>query len=169
MLFRSSDIKMDIMVFVYTQTFSYLITAVIAFLIVLKKTQHFKFSWNWPFSLMIMKKSFPFAILILLMTFYNRLDAVMIERILPRENLADVTLLKSAEKHPEKFVNETQKKELIAANERESKSGAFQAGVYAKAFRLLDAANMIAYLFSLQLLPVFSRMLKYREIGRAHV
>lgn len=158
-----TGIQMDIMVFVYTQTFSYLITAFIAFLIVLRKTQHFHFAWNWPFSLMIMKKSFPFAILILLMTFYNRLDAVMIERILPRENAADVALLKAAEEHPENFNNELQKKALNVAKDRESKSGAFQAGVYAKAFRLLDAANMIAYLFSLQLLPVFSRMLKYRE------
>lgn len=122
-----TGIQMDIMVFVYAQTLSYLITATIIFIIVLRKTHSFRLTWSWPFSLMIMKKSFPFAILILLMTFYNRLDAVMIERMLPGE------------------------------------SGAYQAGIYAKAFRLLDAANMIAYLFSLQLLPVFSRMLKFRE------
>lgn len=76
---------------------------------------------------MILKKSYPFAILVLLMTFYNRLDAVMIERVLG----GDV--------------------------------GAYEAGIYAKGFRLLDSANMIAYLFSVQLLPVFSRMIKYKE------
>ncbi len=119
--------SMDIMTFVYIQTGAYFITAVIAFIMVIQKTTSFKISWNWPFSVMIMKKSFPFAILVMLMTFYNRLDAVMIERI-------------------------------IGGNE-----GARQAGIYAKGFRLLDAANMIAYLFSVQLLPVFSRMLKYRE------
>jgi O-antigen/teichoic acid export membrane protein len=164
-----TGIQMDIMVFVYTQTISYLLTAFIAFIIVFKKTQHFHFTWNWPFSLMIMKKSFPFAILILLMTFYNRLDAVMIERILPKENPADVAIIKSAEEHPENFSSAEQQQQLNTAKERESKTGAFQAGVYAKAFRLLDAANMIAYLFSLQLLPVFSRMLKHRESVEALV
>ncbi|MCE3281074.1 MAG: hypothetical protein K0S44_3265 [Bacteroidetes bacterium] len=72
-----------IMYFVYAQTFSYLISAVTAFIIILSKTHSFKFQWNYPFSLMILKKSLPFAILTLLMSFYNRIDSVMIERILP--------------------------------------------------------------------------------------
>ncbi len=72
-----------IMYFVYAQTCSGLITATIAFFIIVKKTHSFKLSWNWPFSLMILKKSFPFAILTLLMSFYNRIDSVMIERMLP--------------------------------------------------------------------------------------
>ena len=120
-------IKLDIMVFVYAQTLSYFITAAIAFLLVFRKTHEFNFVWNKAFVFMILKKSFPFAILVLLMTFYNRLDAVMIERILGGEK------------------------------------GATQAGLYAKGFRLLDAANMIAYLFSIQLLPIFSRMIKNQE------
>ena len=72
-----------IMYFVYAQTCSCLITATVAFLIIVRKTHSFKLSWNWPFSLMILKKSFPFAILTLLMSFYNRIDSVMIERMLP--------------------------------------------------------------------------------------
>ncbi len=72
-----------IMYFVYMQTCSLLLTTFIAFFIIVKKTHSFKFSWNWPFSLMILKKSFPFAILTLLMSFYNRIDSVMIERMLP--------------------------------------------------------------------------------------
>jgi len=63
--------------------------------------------------------------LVLLMSFYNRIDTVMLERLLP--------------------------------------DGAFQSGVYAQAFRLLDAANMIAFLFAGLLLPIFSRMIKYKE------
>ena len=39
-------------------------------------------------------------------------------------------------------------------------TGDEQAGVYAQAYRLLDAANMIAFLFSVLLLPIFSRMIK---------
>jgi O-antigen/teichoic acid export membrane protein len=114
-----------IMYFVYAQTFAYLISAVTAFIIILSKTNSFKFQWNFPFSLMILKKSLPFAILTLLMSFYNRIDSVMIERILP--------------------------------------DGDVQSGIYAQAFRLLDATNMIAFLTAGMLLPIFSRMLKYKE------
>jgi O-antigen/teichoic acid export membrane protein len=76
---------------------------------------------------MILKQSFPFALLVLLMTFYNRLDPVMLESLL-------------GEAH-----------------------GNEQAGIYASGFRLLDAANMIAYLFSVLLIPIFSKMIKDRK------
>lgn len=73
-----------IMYFVYAQTFAYSVAALTAFIIILKKTHSFKLKWNFPFSLMILKKSLPFAILTLLMSFYNRIDSVMIERMLPK-------------------------------------------------------------------------------------
>ncbi len=44
--------------------------------------------------------------------------------------------------------------------------GDYFAGIYAGAFRLLDALTMIAYLVSVPLLPVFARITKYR--GQAH-
>jgi O-antigen/teichoic acid export membrane protein len=44
--------------------------------------------------------------------------------------------------------------------ERMLPDGAKQAGIYAQAFRILDAFVMYAYLFSVILLPLFSRMLK---------
>jgi O-antigen/teichoic acid export membrane protein len=116
-----------IMYFVYAQTISYLTSAITVFIIVLRKTHTFRISWNWPFSLMILKKSLPFAILTLLMSFYNRIDTVMIERMLPT-GVGDV-----------------------------------QSGIYAQAFRILDATNMIAFLTAGMLLPIFSRMLKYKE------
>ncbi len=72
-----------IMYFVYAQTFAYSVAALMAFIIILRKTHTFKLKWNFPFSLMILKKSLPFAILTLLMSFYNRIDSVMIERMLP--------------------------------------------------------------------------------------
>jgi O-antigen/teichoic acid export membrane protein len=43
------------------------------------------------------------------------------------------------------------------------RQGEEQAGIYASAYRLLDATNMIAYLFSVILLPMFARMLKFKE------
>lgn len=113
--------------FVYSQTAAYSITAALAFLIVVKKARFRKLNWNWPFFLMIMKQSFPFALLVLLMTFYNRLDPVMLESLLP-----------------DKIGNE-------------------QAGIYASGFRLLDAANMIAYLFAVLLIPIFSKMIKNKQ------
>jgi O-antigen/teichoic acid export membrane protein len=118
--------KLDIMWFIYAQTFSYALTAFITFLIVIKKTHFLKLRWSWPFTLMILKQSFPFAVLVLLMTFYNRIDAVMLERLLGDE-------------------------------------GKIQSGIYAQSYRLLDATNMIAYLFAGLLLPIFSKMLKQKE------
>ena len=113
--------------FVYAQTAAYTVSATVALAVVLSKAHLTRLHWNRPFFLMILKKSFPFALLYLLMSFYNRIDSVMIERMLPGE---------------------------IATTE---------AGIYASAFRLLDALVMIAYLFSVILLPLFSRMLKDGE------
>lgn len=127
MMYNLFGLQVDIMNFAYAQTAGYAVTAFVGFAIVLNKTHSFKLSWHWPFNWMILKKSFPFAVLVLLMTFYNRFDSVMIERILPGD------------------------------------FGKAQTGIYAKAFRLLDAANNIAILFAVQLLPIFSRMLKQNE------
>lgn len=71
--------------FVYSQTISYIITLAIALFIVLKHTNKVSFKFNFPFILMIIKKSLPYALLVLLMSFYNRLEPVLIERILPKD------------------------------------------------------------------------------------
>ncbi len=47
--------------------------------------------------------------------------------------------------------------------ERLLPDGAEQSGVYASAYRLLDAANMIAFLFAGLLLPMFAKMIKQKE------
>lgn len=156
-------IGIDIMNFVYAQTLAYGLTALIAFLVVLKETHTFKLKWNWAFNLMILKKSFPFAILVLLMTFYNRLDAVMIERILPHKSLYLSALIDKIRASKLLYSHSGIKEIIQSAELSMINTGATQAGIYAKAFRLLDAANMIAYLFAIQLLPVFSRMLEYKE------
>ncbi len=117
--------ELDIMDYVYSQTISYGATAIIAFFIVFSKTQFAKFTITRAFAMMIFKKSFPFAVLGMLMACYNRLDTVMVERMLD--------------------------------------NGAEQAGIYAQGFRLLDAANMISVLFAGLLLPIFARMLKFKE------
>jgi len=67
---------------VYSQTVAYALTAIVAFLIVWYRAGYFRFRINLPAFLKIIRQSFPFALLILLMTFYNRIDSVMLERIL---------------------------------------------------------------------------------------
>ncbi len=110
--------------YVYSQTLAYGITVLIALTAVLNKSGRLKLNWNTPFFLMIIKKSLPFALLVLIMSFYNRIDTVLLERLLP------------------------------------SPLGAEQSGVYALAYRLLDAGQNFAYLFAVLLLPLFSKMIK---------
>ena len=71
--------------FVYSQTISYVITLIVAIYIVLKHTGKLTIKFNFPFILMIIKKSLPYALLVLLMSFYNKLEPVLIERILPKD------------------------------------------------------------------------------------
>ena len=113
--------------FLYVQTIAYFLTACITTVLVAKKAKFRKLNWNFPFFIVILKKSFPYAILVLLMTLYNRLDKVMMGHLLP------------------------------------NKEGEFQSGIYAYAFRILEAANMIAFLFAGLLLPIFSRMIAQKE------
>ncbi len=75
--------------------------------------------------LMLFRESAPYALVILLMSAYTRLDAVLLERLLP--------------------------------------DGHFHADVYASGYRLLDAANMLGYLFASLLLPMFARLLGRQE------
>ncbi len=69
--------------FVYVQTVSYVLAALIILLIVLKKAGKIRLRFNLGFMLVFLKKTYPYAILILLMAFYNRFDTVLIERLLP--------------------------------------------------------------------------------------
>lgn len=111
--------------YIYSQTIAYIICVIITLFIVFEKARLKKLKWNRTFFIMILKKSYPYAILVLLMTFYNRIDAVMLERML--------------------------------------NDGKEQSSIYASAYRLLDAANMIAYLFAGLLLPIFARMIKLKH------
>lgn len=120
-------VEFNIKWFVYAQTIAYLATTLITLLIVLKKSGHIKLKVDPVFFRAFLRKSYPYALLILLMSFYNRIDSVMLERLLP---------------HP---------------------LGKEQAGIYAQAFRLLDAVSMFGVLFAGLLLPIFSRMIKQKE------
>ncbi len=69
--------------FVYSQTAAYAITVLIALIVVLTHSGKLRFSWNPAFFIMILKKSLPYALLVLLMSFYNRIDPVFLERMIP--------------------------------------------------------------------------------------
>ncbi|MBI2968206.1 MAG: oligosaccharide flippase family protein [Bacteroidetes bacterium] len=114
--------------FIMVQTISYLITLAAAFIVILPRIERVFPKWDLPFFIAILKHSFPFALLILLMTIYIRADTVMLERMLP--------------------------------------DGKIQAGIYAQSYRILEAANMFAYLFPTLLLPMFSKMLATTEKSR---
>jgi len=113
--------------FVYAQTVAYIITFAIAFVIVIRKAKFKRLNWNYPFFLVLLKQSLPYAILVMLMTFYNKFDTVMLVRLI------------------------------------EGSEGKIQSGIYAHSYRLLDAANNIAFLFSMLLLPLFARLLKTKH------
>ncbi len=110
--------------FVYAQTTAFLLTAIVSGLVLYSKIEKFPFRVNSKYMFLLLKKSYPYALVIFLMTVYTRIDSVMLERLLI--------------------------------------DGKHQAGVYASAYRLLDAVNMIGFLFAGLLLPMFARMIKIK-------
>ena len=111
--------------FVYAQTAAYALAMLISFGVVLAKSGRIRIKFDPRFFRVLLRQSYPYALLILLMSFYNRIDSVMIERLLP--------------------------------------DGKEQAGIYANAFRLLEAATMFGYLFAGLLLPIFAKMIKQKQ------
>ena len=69
--------------FVWAQTLSYAVTFLVALAFVLRLSGPVSMAWRPAFSIVVVRQSFPFAVLILLMTFYYRIDTVMLERMLP--------------------------------------------------------------------------------------
>lgn len=69
--------------FIYTQTVSYCLTSLVVLSIVRYHAGRIRLSFSFPEMRTILKLSYPFALLILLMSFFNRADSVMLERMLP--------------------------------------------------------------------------------------
>ena len=111
--------------FIYAQTLSYAIAVIVGFTIVYFQSTTFRLRFDRAFLYSMLKQSYPYALLVLLMSVYSRIDTVMLERLLP--------------------------------------NGDVQSGIYAQAFRLLDAVNMVPFLFASLLLPMFSKMIKQTE------
>jgi O-antigen/teichoic acid export membrane protein len=115
--------------FALAQTLALVCTLALVWVILRKKVAlSFRPAWLRDFRrgraalIALLKNSFPFALVTLLMSAYTRLDGILLERL-----LAD---------------------------------GRAHAEVYAGAYRLLDAANMLGYLFASLLLPMFAQLLR---------
>ncbi len=106
--------------FAWGQFFALLLTAVAGLAFLYKKIDIPRIRLNWPFLLVIIKESRPYAVLGLLMAIYSRIDSVMLSQII---------------------------------SEKET-------GIYASAFRLMDAGTMVGLLISSFLLPMFVRQIK---------
>jgi O-antigen/teichoic acid export membrane protein len=116
---------LDIQLFCILQLLSFGITAVVSFFIVKFYCINPSFKFDKKFCFLIIKESFPFALLALLMVLYAKIDTVLLKMM-----------------HP---------------------NGNEEVGIYAAAYRLIDAANMIAILFSGLLYPIFSRLIKDKK------
>lgn len=106
--------------FVYAQTASFFLTALLAFFIVKGKLKTPTYNIDLTFIKSILKKSTPYALVIFLMSIYTRIDVVMVERLL--------------------------------------ENGEEESGIYGAGYRLLDASNMIGFLFAGLLLPMFAKI-----------
>ncbi len=110
---------------IYSQMAAVLFTIAVSAFIIMMKHGAFAMRWNIGGMKEILMKTYPYALLGLLMAIYFRVDGVMLERMLP--------------------------------------DGAREAGIYAASYRLLDAANMMGFLFASILLPMFARMISNKE------
>jgi O-antigen/teichoic acid export membrane protein len=136
----TKDNPINVLQYARLQTISYFLTALVAYYSLkriiaaelpqnnaaqLKKTLAEYTTWGitqLELLRQIVRQTLPFALMVLLMSIYTRIDAVLLAKLLP--------------------------------------DGAHQAGIYASAYRLLDALTMIGSLAATQLLPLFTRLYK---------
>ena len=111
--------------FVYAQMGSLLLTLLFVIFSLVSITGSKAFTLAPTFDISTLKKSLPFAFVILIMSAYSRIDSVMLERMLP--------------------------------------DGKQEAGIYAASYRILDALNIIGFLFAGLLLPMFSKLIADRK------
>ena len=123
LLLRFSEFQIEW--FVWAQTASLVITAIVAMIISLKFIDRTPVAGTLTPMEVVFKDTLPFTLASLLMFVYTRSDSILIEKLLP--------------------------------------GGAYHVGIYAAGYRLLDAANMIAYLFSPLLIPMYARLLNDRK------
>jgi O-antigen/teichoic acid export membrane protein len=111
--------------FVYAELTALIISLAATLFIVLPYLRQTRLRFHRQRTLFFLRQSLPYALIAFLMMIYSRIDAVMLEQILP--------------------------------------NGQEEVGIYAAAYRLLDAAIMFSFLFANLLLPMFARLLKQQK------
>lgn len=111
--------------FIGAQTIALSVSCLLALGVIRPHLERVRLRFRPRLLLVILRQSYPYALVVFLMTLYTRLDSVMIEQL-----------------HP---------------------GGVVEVDQYASAYRLLDASNMLGFLFASLLLPMFARMLKAGE------
>jgi O-antigen/teichoic acid export membrane protein len=81
--FPLMDQPMSIELFIWIQTLCYGVTLIVAMILLFLRLGMPKLRFHRPVSWAIVRQSLPYALLILLMMIYSRVDSVMIERMHP--------------------------------------------------------------------------------------
>ena len=74
--------KFNVIWYLQAQTLAYICTLVVALTVVLRHTEGLSFKINFQFLKEILQQSLPFALLVLLMSVYSRIEPVLLERLL---------------------------------------------------------------------------------------
>ena len=74
--------KFNIIWYLQAQTFAYVCTLIFALCIVLRHAGKLSFKINFKYFKEILRQSLPFAVLVLLMSVYSRIEPVLLERLL---------------------------------------------------------------------------------------
>jgi O-antigen/teichoic acid export membrane protein len=82
LLFRPFGTEINIMQFIYAQTIGLGLSALISGIIVSSRAKVFVMRFNGGKMRELIRKSFPFALSIILMGAYSRIDSIMVERML---------------------------------------------------------------------------------------
>ncbi len=74
--------KFNVIWYLQAQTVAYIVTLVFALTVVLRHAENLSFRINFQFFKEILRQSLPFALLVLLMSVYSRIEPVLLERLL---------------------------------------------------------------------------------------
>lgn len=74
--------KVSIDLFVQVQFVGYLLAVILAFLLLVKKGGWVKPSWNFKFNKTLLQKSYPYALIVVIMSAYSYSDSIMLDQLL---------------------------------------------------------------------------------------
>lgn len=74
----------EIIWFAYLQTAAYFLTLLTSLVMLGKHTGRLRWNFDRPFSIEIFRKSIPYALFILMGSMYTRIDAIMLDNLLPQ-------------------------------------------------------------------------------------